>query len=139
MATSIELMDDLVKNLDDRQLEIFCIIWLDDNKQDSDNRATEQHLRSIINRLKRFKNVDQCEKYIRERSSEDRLILIVSGRLGRKLVPIIYTIRQVISIYIYCMDEAGNREWSQKYVKVIVFSIILILFDASMIGQSRCH
>lgn len=127
MATSIDFMDDIVSNIDDQQLEIFCIIWLDDNTQASDNRDTEQHLRSIINRLKRFKNVEQCEKYIKERSSEDRLILIVSGRLGRKIVPIIYTFRQIISIYIYCMDEASNREWSKKYVKVIMFLLIILI------------
>jgi len=121
MATSAKFMNDLLKNIDDQQLEIFCIIWLDDNTQNSDNRDTEQHLRSIINRLKRFKDVEQCEKYINERSTADRLILIVSGRLGRQIVPTIHTIRQVISIYVYCMDEAGNKEWSKKYTKVTVF------------------
>ena len=57
MATSIEFKDDILRDLDDQQLEIFCIIWLDDNTETSDNRDTEQHLRSIINRLKRFKNL----------------------------------------------------------------------------------
>jgi hypothetical protein len=128
MATSAKFMNDLLKNIDDQQLEIFCIIWLDDNTQTSDNRDTEQHLRSIINRLKRFKDVEQCENYINQRSLEDRLILIVSGRLGRKIVPTIHTVRQVISIYVYCMDEAGNKEWSKKYTKVTIFWMILISF-----------
>lgn len=143
MATSADFVDDVLQDLDDQQLEIFCIIWLDDSTQASDNRDTEQHLRSIINRLKRFKNVEQCEKYITERSSEDRLILITSGRLGRTIVPAIYTVRQVISIYIYCMDEAGNKAWSKNYVKVIVFSIFPFsdadTFRSCMIGQGRCH
>ncbi len=121
MATSVDSMNDFLKNIDDQQLEIFCIIWLDDNTQASDNRDTEQRLRSIINRLKRFKDVENCEKYINERSAEDRIILIVSGRLGPTIVPTIHTLRQVISIYVYCMDEAGNREWSKKYAKVILF------------------
>ncbi len=121
MATSVNDANDFLKNIDDHQLEIFCIIWLDDNTQASDNRDTEQRLRSIINRLKRFKNVEKCEKYIKERSPEDRIILIVSGRLGRMIVPTIHMLRQVISIYIYCMDEASNREWSEKYAKVTIF------------------
>ena len=121
MATSAKFTSDYLANIDDEHLEIFCIIWLDDNSQANDNRDTEQHLRSIINRFKRFKDVERCEKYINERSPEDRLILIVSGRFGRKIVPAIYKVRQVISIYVYCMDEARNKEWSKKYTKVIVF------------------
>ena len=121
MASSTPLSyDDLLINADDQQLEIFCIIWLDDNVQASDDRDTEQKLRSIINRLKRFKDVERCQQYISARSAEDRLIIIVSGRLGRKIVPAIHNVRQVISIYVYCMDEAGNREWSKKYTKVKV-------------------
>ncbi|CAF3074563.1 unnamed protein product [Rotaria sp. Silwood2] len=118
MAASAVFTDDLLTNIDSQQLEIFCIIWLDDNAQVGANRDTEQGLRSIINRLKRFKDVDRCEKYINERMPEDRLILIVSGQLGRKIVPTIHIVRQVISIYVYCMDEASNREWSKKYPKV---------------------
>jgi len=36
----------------------------------------------------------------------------------RKIVPTIHTARQVMSIYVYCMDEAANKEWSKNYVKV---------------------
>ncbi|CAF4914443.1 unnamed protein product [Rotaria sp. Silwood1] len=119
MATSTSLSyDEYGTNIDDQQLEIFCIIWLDDNTQASDDRDTEQRLRSIINRLKRFKEIQQCEQYINERSPEDRLILIVSGRLGRELVPSIHASRKVISIYVYCMDETAHKEWSKNYVKI---------------------
>ena len=111
MATS-------TRQRNNEQLEIFCIIWLDDNSQASDYRETEQHLRSIINRLKRFRDIGECEKFIKERSTDERIILITSGRLGRKIVPTIHAIRQVISVYIYCMDEAGNKEWSKTYTKV---------------------
>jgi hypothetical protein len=121
IANSNEFTSHLLKHIDDQPLEIFCIVWLDDNTKVSDNRDTEQHLRSIINHLKRFKDVERCKKFINERSPEDRLILIVSGRLGREIVPAIHTVRQVMSIYVYCMDAASNKEWSKKYAKVTVF------------------
>ncbi|CAF1459124.1 unnamed protein product [Adineta steineri] len=44
--------------------------------------------------------------------------MVVSGRLGREIVPLIQKVRQVISIYVYCMDEKGNKEWSRKFAKV---------------------
>ncbi|CAF2524429.1 unnamed protein product [Rotaria sp. Silwood2] len=119
MASSTPIYyNDLLTNADDQQPEVLCIIWLDNNVQASDDRDTEQKLRSIINRFKRFKDAERCQKYINARSTEDRLIVIVSGQLGRKIVPAIHSVRQVISIYVYCMNEADNREWSKKYTKV---------------------
>ncbi|CAF1403772.1 unnamed protein product [Adineta steineri] len=118
MATSILSTDELHTSINDQELEKFCIVWLDDNTNTTNTRNTEQKLRSIINRLKKFQNVQQCKKYIEERSPTERLVMIVSGRLGREIVPLIQKVRQVISIYVYCMDEKGNKEWSRKFAKV---------------------
>ena len=82
-----------------------------------ESRNTEQKLRSIINQVKRFHDVDQCEKFIQSTSSQDRLIFIVSGQLGRDILPKIHHLRQVTSIYIYCMDKKNNQHWS-SYAKV---------------------
>ncbi|CAF4198327.1 unnamed protein product [Rotaria sp. Silwood2] len=48
----------------------------------------------------------------------DLTILIVSGQLGRKVVPEMQKLRQVSSIYVYCYDIASNKEWSHPYSKV---------------------
>ncbi|CAF4611176.1 unnamed protein product, partial [Rotaria magnacalcarata] len=70
-----------------------------------ETRDTEQKLRSIINNLKKFQDVKQCQKYIEERSKNDRLVMIVSGQFGQEIVPSIHKLRQVISIYVYCFDK----------------------------------
>ncbi|CAF3749135.1 unnamed protein product [Rotaria sp. Silwood1] len=44
--------------------------------------------------------------------------MVVSGQLGRKIVPTIHSLRQVISIYVYCFDKKRNEEWACKYAKV---------------------
>jgi len=62
--------------------------------------------------------VDQWQEFIEKTSAKDRLILIVSGRLGRQILPKIHHLRQMTSIYIYCMDKKANEEWSSKYSKV---------------------
>ncbi|CAM4962289.1 unnamed protein product [Rotaria socialis] len=56
-------------------LEIFYLIWLDANANGKETRDTEQKLRSIINNLKKFQDVKQCQKYIEERSKNDRLVM----------------------------------------------------------------
>ncbi|CAF5146463.1 unnamed protein product, partial [Rotaria sp. Silwood1] len=118
MATSTLSNDDFHTNSDDQHLEIFGLIWLDADVNIKEIRNTEQQLRSIINHLKKFQDVKQCQQYIEERSQKDRLVLIVSGRLGREIVPSIHKLRQVISIYVYCMDKKSNEQWSCEFAKV---------------------
>ncbi|CAF3998576.1 unnamed protein product [Rotaria sordida] len=118
MATATLPHDDIPTNADDPNLEIFCLVWLDANVNVKDFRDTEQKLRSIINRFKKFQDVEQCRKYIERRSQKDRLVIIASGRLGRELVPSIHKLRQVISIYVYCMDKKSNKEWANKFSKI---------------------
>ncbi|CAF4173882.1 unnamed protein product [Adineta steineri] len=121
MATAVLPNDDFYKNTDDKCLEIFSLIWLDANINIKDTRDTEMKLRFIINHIKKFQDVKQCQHYIEQTSQKDRLILIVSGRFGRELVPYIHQLRQVISIYVYCMDKNSNEQWALKFVKVKFF------------------
>ena len=102
--------DDSNTNADDNHLEIFGLIWLDADVNIKGTRDTEQKLRTIINHLKKFHDVEQCQQYIEQRSQKDRLVLIVSGRFGREIVPSIHKLRQVTSIYVYCMDKKGNEK-----------------------------
>ena len=120
MATAKIPQIDFKTNTDDMNLEIFCIIWLDDSENVQDLRGTEQKLRSIINRLRKFQDVEQCQKYIEQRSEQNRLILIVSGQLGEKLVPSIHRLRQVISIYVYCINKQRHKTWANNFSKVIL-------------------
>ncbi|CAF1167181.1 unnamed protein product [Adineta steineri] len=118
MATAALPNDDFNTNTDDKSLEIFSLIWLDANINVKETRGTEQKLRSIINHIKKFQDIKQCQQYIEQRSQQDRLILIVSGRLGREIVPDIHQLRQVISVYVYCMDEKSNEQWTFKFSKI---------------------
>ncbi|CAF1539434.1 unnamed protein product, partial [Rotaria sordida] len=100
-------------------LEIFSLIWLDASVNTSkENIKAQSDLRAIINYLKTFDNVVKCEKYIRKCDESDRIMLIVSGGLGREIVPRIYKFRQVSSIYVYCMNKKKNKEWAGQYPKI---------------------
>ncbi|CAF1340036.1 unnamed protein product, partial [Rotaria sordida] len=118
MATAIPSTNVFHTKSDEMHLEIFCLVWLDPGSSTNDDHDTEQQLRSIINHLKKFHDVSQCQKYIDERSPKERVIMVVSGQLGRKIVPSIHNLRQVISIYVYCFDKKRNEQWACKYAKV---------------------
>ena len=102
-------------------IEPFYLVWLDDAISKSvENIWTLQRIQLITSRLKTFHNVKDCEQYIRQTSKDDRMILIVSGQLGQKLVPSIHHYQQIFSIYVYCMDKIKNEEWAKHFQKVIV-------------------
>ncbi|CAF3589996.1 unnamed protein product [Rotaria sp. Silwood1] len=104
-------------------LETFSLIWLDASVNTSkENIEAQADLRTIINYLKTFDNVSKCEKYIRKCDESDRIVLIVSGGLGREIVPRIYKLRQVSVIYVYCMDKKKNKEWAKQYSKIKLIS-----------------
>jgi len=109
-------------------LETFSIFWLDEQVNTTeDNRNTHLKLREIINHLKTFDDLGECYQRILSLSTQDRLILIVSGRCGRILVPQIHHLRQVSSIYVYCMDKKANELWAKDFIKIK--SVIVELND----------
>jgi hypothetical protein len=107
----------------DENLETYCLIWVDPSvNHSSDNRQAQQQLKTTINHLLTFEDDQQCLRYIKNLSKDDRIILIASGRSGREIVPQIADLRQIISIYIYCMDKKANEQWSRQFTKVKKFS-----------------
>ncbi|CAF1338406.1 unnamed protein product [Adineta steineri] len=118
MATTVLRNDGFYTNTVDKSLEIFSLIWLDANINVKETRDTEQKLRSIINHIKKFQDIKKCRQYIEQTSQKDRLVIIVSGRLGREIVPSIHQLRQVISIYIYCIDKESHEQWAYKFTKI---------------------
>ncbi|CAF3984169.1 unnamed protein product [Rotaria sordida] len=111
-------------------LELITLIWLD-NMVDATqgNREIQDKLRSIVNYLRTFDNCKQCEDYIRSTidDKQDKIILIVSGRLGQDIIEHIHDLKQVISIFVYCFDKEKNELWAKKYKKVR--SVIVELND----------
>jgi hypothetical protein len=103
----------------DGNLETFSLVWLDAQVNTTeDNRQTQLILRQIINHLKTFDDQQQCHQYILSLSPQDRLVLIISGRFGRQLIPQIHQLRQLSSVYVYCMDKQANEQWAKDFTKV---------------------
>ena len=102
----------------EKPFEIFSLIWLDASANIHGVRNAEQQLRSIINNLRKFQNVEECQKYIEDSSDSDRFVLVVSGQFGQQIVRCIHPFRQVVSIYVYCMNMEAHEKWALKFRKV---------------------
>lgn len=98
--------------------ESFACLWLDEKVNSTkDNRDTQQELRQIINHLVTFDNGGECEQYIQQ-ITQEKVILIVSGSLGRQTVPQLHSLPQFLACYVFCQDKKANQQWANKYHKV---------------------
>jgi hypothetical protein len=102
-----------------QNLETYCLIWLDTSVNNSQENIQAQNvLRTTINQLLTFDDDQRFFQHIDTLSDDDRIVLIVSGRLGQTIVPQVCPLRQIVSIYIYCRDKEANKQWSQNFFKV---------------------
>lgn len=101
-----------------QNLESFTCVWLDQHVYTScENQQTLQKLRYAINHLVVFDDIRSCIDYIRSVTTE-KIILISSGALGRKILPDIFHLSQLCACYIYCKNVLLHQEWSRGYLKV---------------------
>jgi len=98
----------------------FCVIWL--NNDSKSHQSVEEKLRDLGHHFIKFQEVTQCQKYIEKVSEGDRLMLLTTNSLGRKLTPLIHRFHQVLLIYIYYDDRRIDEHWAGQYEKV-AFSI----------------
>jgi len=127
-------------NAHDNNLKTFALLWLDAAVNTSEeNREAQQQLRSTINHVTTFENASLCEQYIRSVCLYDRLVLIVSGKLGQEVVPHIHQVRQLSSIYVYCMDKPRNEKWAKNFVKVSRFTRYSIFCIYFLLKGKSCY
>jgi hypothetical protein len=105
-------------------IEMFDCFWLDQNiHKTEDNQETQEELRKIINHLRTFENSDECEQVIKT-ITQEKIILISSGSLGRQIVPRLHDLPQLNACYIFCSDRAANEQWTKNYTKVRKLNIL---------------
>jgi response regulator RpfG family c-di-GMP phosphodiesterase len=121
MAKTVSSHDEFSTNDNDDHLEIVSLIWLDANANIQETQDTQEKLRSIMYHLKTFHDGEECKKYIEQTSKYDRLVLIISGQMGRQVVPFIHQLRQVLAIYVNSKDKESNEKWACEFAKVRYF------------------
>jgi len=107
----------------------FKILWLDSEANNSEeNLMTQQELFNKFNNVEIYEDEHICQQFIRSQPKQS-VVLIVSGRLSRQIVPAIDSLEQTSAIYIYCMNKNNHEEWSKGFTKVIlIFWFILFYF-----------
>jgi hypothetical protein len=101
-----------------RESEEFSLFWLDEGVNNDENQRIQKELQPIVDRLRTFTDLSMCEQCIQSLAQDKRCVLVVSGRLGLRMVPQIHHLQQVPAIYVYCMNKESNEQWALQYPKV---------------------
>ncbi|CAF1472748.1 unnamed protein product, partial [Rotaria sp. Silwood1] len=123
-----------------RILQNFLLVWLDANLQESDNdfKNSLQHLRKIVASITKFTDAQQCVNFLSEIKKE-KIFMIVSGSLGRQIVPEIEALPQLEAIYVFCGNQSVHEQWAKKISKVKgVYTKIEPICQALEIDRQRC-
>ncbi|CAM4949303.1 unnamed protein product [Rotaria socialis] len=108
----------MIQTSNNDSLETHSIFWLDASVNNEENIKAQKQLRSTINQLRTFVDPEEFLDRVRCIQQGDLTILIVSGQMGRIVVPEMQKLAQVSSIYVYCFNKETNLQWSQPYKKV---------------------
>ncbi|CAF4258785.1 unnamed protein product, partial [Rotaria sordida] len=123
-----------------RVIQNFLLVWLDANIDETkeDFKNSLQHLRKLVASITTFKDPQQCVNFFSEIKKE-KIFLIVSGALGRQIVPEIQAMPQLETIYVFCDNEAYHEEWTKTVSKVKgVYTDIKSICQALEIDRERC-
>jgi hypothetical protein len=117
-----------ISTLHENNLETVWQIWLSNSISNSQNigGALEQ-APSLINHLKTFENIIECEQFIRSLSNNDLIVFIVDDLLGQQIIPRIHELQQVFAIYVYSTESQPNESWFKQFSKVTIHRIILMI------------
>ncbi|CAM4813598.1 unnamed protein product [Rotaria magnacalcarata] len=96
--------------------ENFIVFWLDSSSKSLNENTTSQ-IRSIVNIIKSFNNIDECIKSIIE-IKDEKIFLIVSNSLAQQIAPLVQSYIQVDSVYILSDREKINQKLSTTYIKI---------------------
>ena len=95
------------------------LVWVDNNIDVHDEETQDQlkKLRSIVDNIRLFTEIDECIQFSEEVKNE-RVSIITSGLLGEHLVPQIHHLPQVDAIYIFCGDPKRHLPWTHQWSKI---------------------
>jgi tetratricopeptide (TPR) repeat protein len=100
-------------------IETFVIIWVDPNisLSNKDIENVIDYLQCIVNSIKTFSDIDESIDYLSEVINE-KVLMIISGSIGKHVIPLIYSMNQLVSIYIFCENKSKDEFWTSKIYKV---------------------
>ena len=121
-------------------LQNFLLVWLDANFNESsaDFKNSLKCLRQVVSSIEIFTDAEECVKFL-DQVKKEKAFMIVSGSLGRQVVPEIESKPQLEAVYVFCGNKSADEEWASKIPKVKgVYTDIKPICKALQIDRENC-
>ncbi|CAF3140434.1 unnamed protein product [Rotaria sp. Silwood2] len=130
-----------LKFCEQKIVQNFILIWLDASigEAGKDFQYTISQINKIFNSITLFTDLNTCREFI-EKTRYEQIFLLVSGRLGAELVPLVHKYVRLDSIYVFC-GEPERHKWTKEWKKIKLVSnqietiCQLIVSDAAQCEQ----
>ena len=118
----------------------FMLIWVDSNidPNDDDFKLAIDKLQQVTRNMHVFNDGNECANFIHTQKKE-QIFLIVSGSLGKELLPRIHHYNQLIAVFIYCGDASKAQPLKQNYQKIREISTSIDHICQSIKNFSKEH
>ena len=89
-------------------LELYQLVWVDEKNSTSPDKITLRRLRKIIDYLKVFSNVTDCQDYLNETVDTTTFLVISFEELNKELLPQIQDRKNIWSIYRHSKNRRSH-------------------------------
>jgi len=99
--------------------ETTTLLWFDPNiGHKEDTKQTKDKLREINDYVSFYEDLQLCIDYIQSAKNE-KIFLITSGKQAPQILPAVLNLRQIDSIFIFCMKIERYEHLTNEYTKII--------------------
>ncbi|CAF1264748.1 unnamed protein product [Adineta ricciae] len=98
-------------------LQNYRLVWLDNDIDNVKCYDSIAQLRSIVNTIDIFNDIAACFEHI-ESIKDETLALLVSNKLGEKIIPTIHKQSNITAIFIFSQTDISDNRWMQKWWKI---------------------
>ncbi|CAF3820928.1 unnamed protein product, partial [Adineta steineri] len=115
-----------------QRMQNVLLIWLDNNIKDNNANCNNiiKQLKRVVNNINTFTDGEQCVEFI-QTITNNKVCIIVSGSLGKHIVPHVHEMSQVDTIFIFCNSQECYKQWAREWPKIKgVFTDITSICDA---------
>ena len=124
-----------------KMVQNVLLIWLDSNIDESsaDCHNTTKQLRRAVHTINVYTDDQKCIEFLKTIGNE-KACMIISGSLGRHVVPQVHDMCQVDSIFIFCSNQKFHEQWAREWPKIKgVFIEIEPICEALKKAAQQCE
>ncbi|CAF1101432.1 unnamed protein product [Adineta steineri] len=124
-----------------QRMQNVLLIWLDNNinENNADCSNTIKQLKRVVNNVNTFTDSEECIEFI-QTINNNKVCTIVSGSLGKHILPHVHDMSQVDTIFVFCNNQEWHKQWVKKWPKIKgIFTDIASICEALKQAAHQCE